>query len=502
MSGLGSRVTSAPQRLQARSPTTIDETSDDGVEETPARSNKESLAELLASEPGEAKANARESPQKTSGTGRTAPAIILGTPPPPADSAVLRGPSTQSTPKARLGPIVPSPPKPNNGPTLNRPHRNLDADDDLDVGEQAVRKKTSAQELADFLNSAPPALPPTGGENGRNGSIASAKPKTLRGFISKIGRKKSEDHNLSPLLPPSSSMRSLGPVADAPSSARQAGGPTLFQGIGSNSLARPRSQDDRAMGGKAAVTLGGGAAVLGAAAAGAGISRAPEKDSVPEVTSNTQSGMSVPADGSVSRSDGDFTPAQSASNLTDHSDARSFATAEEPSSASDLPADAADNSPAVASTGTAVPSPPPPTPPPKPNVKSAAPVVADALLPTAPEQPKKTSTPASIPLDQVAVLRRLLQHAETADECRMLVGAMLAQWGATRSAQSGEEEVEPEHRVLAWLLGGAQGPPVSTVRENGGSASQAARQSAASVQTAVSSKPLMGLGISQSGVPT
>jgi hypothetical protein len=59
-----------------------------------------------------------------------------------------------------------------------------------------------------------------------------------------------------------------------------------------------------------------------------------------------------------------------------------------------------------------------------------------------------------IALRELASLRQLLAHASTADECRMLVNAVLAQW------KVGDWSVHtPESRVTAWLLAGGDGPP-------------------------------------------
>jgi hypothetical protein len=59
-----------------------------------------------------------------------------------------------------------------------------------------------------------------------------------------------------------------------------------------------------------------------------------------------------------------------------------------------------------------------------------------------------------IALRELASLRQLLAHASTADECRLLVNAVLAQW------KVGDWSVHtPESRVAAWLLAGGDGPP-------------------------------------------
>jgi hypothetical protein len=77
-----------------------------------------------------------------------------------------------------------------------------------------------------------------------------------------------------------------------------------------------------------------------------------------------------------------------------------------------------------------------------------------------PPVPKPTEDP-NIPLRELASLRGLLIHATSANECRLLVNALLSQW---RVPMEGEAVESPESRVTAWLLAGRDGPPaVSSV---------------------------------------
>ena len=53
-------------------------------------------------------------------------------------------------------------------------------------------------------------------------------------------------------------------------------------------------------------------------------------------------------------------------------------------------------------------------------------------------------------------LRGLLDHAASARECRLLLSAVLSQWGVPQAKE--EADITPESRVTAWLLAGREGP--------------------------------------------
>lgn len=77
--------------------------------------------------------------------------------------------------------------------------------------------------------------------------------------------------------------------------------------------------------------------------------------------------------------------------------------------------------------------------------------------------PIGTANTSAISLAQLDGLRSILAHATSADECRMLVEAMLSQWRVPRT-QGGTDgssgiEVSPEAKITAWLLSGREGPP-------------------------------------------
>lgn len=66
-----------------------------------------------------------------------------------------------------------------------------------------------------------------------------------------------------------------------------------------------------------------------------------------------------------------------------------------------------------------------------------------------------SASPNAISLADLASFRNLFQHATSADECRMLLDAVLTQWGVDQRAH---QEETPEARVTAWLLTGREGP--------------------------------------------
>ena len=67
----------------------------------------------------------------------------------------------------------------------------------------------------------------------------------------------------------------------------------------------------------------------------------------------------------------------------------------------------------------------------------------------------------SVLVSRLAPLRTILQHATSADECRMLVNAYCTQIGVPFDANAGLAEVNAEAKVHAWLLDHEAGPPVA-----------------------------------------
>ncbi|WVQ98691.1 hypothetical protein IAU59_005822 [Kwoniella sp. CBS 9459] len=117
--------------------------------------------------------------------------------------------------------------------------------------------------------------------------------------------------------------------------------------------------------------------------------------------------------------------------------------------------------------------------PPFPGTPSSKPDNSPSKLPhSASKHTSAAPQVPSIPLTDLIPLRHLLDHATTARECKMLLSAILTQFGvplslpssspskpttighyAEGSAPDSEEiEVKPEDRVMAWLLAGRDGP--------------------------------------------
>lgn len=103
------------------------------------------------------------------------------------------------------------------------------------------------------------------------------------------------------------------------------------------------------------------------------------------------------------------------------------------------------------------------------------------------KQPELVPAPApapSIPVSDLVALRGLLQHATTARECQLLLGAILSQMGVPLSTGS-TEVLDPEARVTAWLLAGRDGPSDYPSKTRGGGPMTATTSSGMEVMTPV-----------------
>jgi hypothetical protein len=90
--------------------------------------------------------------------------------------------------------------------------------------------------------------------------------------------------------------------------------------------------------------------------------------------------------------------------------------------------------------------------------------------PTESESAKTTTTvthaseaePAalSVLVSRLTPLRSILQHATSADECRMLLNAYCTQIGIPLDVNAGRADFNAEAKVHAWLLDHEAGPPV------------------------------------------
>ncbi|ODO11498.1 hypothetical protein I350_00278 [Cryptococcus amylolentus CBS 6273] len=95
--------------------------------------------------------------------------------------------------------------------------------------------------------------------------------------------------------------------------------------------------------------------------------------------------------------------------------------------------------------------------------EAAEPVAAEDASPDLVSSVKvPTIKEPSIPLTDLLPLRSLLAHATSATECRLLLNAILTQFGvpqaAPASANQDASDEGAEERVMAWLLAGREGP--------------------------------------------
>ncbi|WRT67101.1 uncharacterized protein IL334_004067 [Kwoniella shivajii] len=252
------RADSAQRRLQARAASTIEENVEDEDEQQTKlagpTSKKESLLELLASE----EAYEPISPtKKNDKIKRKVPAVVLGTPPPPpiAESESENFGNNQFTPQTTTTTSSSSPstntqsqftsphslprnafsPHPTltrsqfSSSSLNRPNgrsREVSGDEDDDQFQfpspsqrNKERKKTEAQELADFFNNTPPPdssptfKSPEQEEEEEIPEPQTAKPgKGFRALVSKVTKsRKDKTANSSSSLSTSASYSKLSP---------------------------------------------------------------------------------------------------------------------------------------------------------------------------------------------------------------------------------------------------------------------------------------------------
>lgn len=199
------RTSESARKLVARTAKAIEEQDEENELRGAARSQKESLFDLLADD-----SFGPVEPKQTPTTRRTVPAVILGTPPPPPPLSPTSASSSRR--KAAPGPInnppqtqLSSPPRPQKASyttpiAVNAGDATVLSEDDEFIHVQ--RNRTEAQELADFFNSGPlPGL--VQDDESHSGQPSSSKSKGFRGFISKVSlsSKKKGDDKYRPPLP-------------------------------------------------------------------------------------------------------------------------------------------------------------------------------------------------------------------------------------------------------------------------------------------------------------
>ncbi|WVQ70129.1 uncharacterized protein L199_008354 [Kwoniella botswanensis] len=609
------RADSAQLRMQARAASTIEEKA--GEEDAsafvgPLGAKKESLIELLASEG----AYEPTSPTKKGGLSppgqeklkRTVPAVVLGTPPPPAPTSTFPSPSKNDPPRATQTSDVTAGSSPSNhsqsqiaspqslsqtdfspqptltrsqysSSSLNRPdgrshealNRDEEGEDDYAFsGQRKAKKKTEAQELADFFNNTPPpqstptlkSTPPDIAEEELNEAPQTAKPgKGFRALVSKVTKsKKDKDKDKSPILNSSSSFSKLKSNSisrsESHNTGMNVGGPRITGWAGfedpnsqpelgsGGGMGMPKKQKslhslssvpiafrpfathedyvnadrDKRKGSNASRTseAAGEASAKFAqrrgSAAGLALGLASERRGSASAL-GTSSAVSSPVErrGSHPVIYNQDRPEQgrrgsenrkmiglgigSVNELDDKDISTNIEvepelgqqianppTAYKERERPELEGLAIPGSATSFKTALSVLSPQStyntpqmivPSPVKSFSSQSKATSTEDVIVPRKPVSETGTQTPIptpkelegpspSIPINDLVPLRKLLDHATSVRECKLLLDAILSQFGVPRQSLSddktGQVEVGPEDRVMAWLLAGRDGP--------------------------------------------
>ena len=532
----------------ARGAATIDEGEDEDDDDLGmgSKHNKASLKELFGSEPIDLKLDPTMPTSQ-----RTAPAVVLATPPPRDSSTFSRrsgAASSAFSPFSSTGPSMASGLERRASPTkssINRPGREILVDDEDDFREPKRETRSEARELADFLSNTPP--PITTARVPASEPLPSGKSsKSFRSFMSKFTGKKDDESGLSvvsagvadmyaesrspsvdeiptaPKVPKrvrSSAGFSSISVADssrtAPATYTRTEEPPLPQTPSAAPHRILRKKSDAAT---AAAFVAGAAATAAAAAMHDSPRGKENKPPIPEAqpaivsrVSNSSSRRASDAEGIAgvrptrvlrdgpglvderiapttptdtprelpTRSSGQtpkptpINPEPSSAPASVPLDAPYVRTSDEalhpshmervPTTSSDInsfiTADEGESEDAHARNGSAH------THDLDQRDDAKTPTVRAGTIGTITSHSRHDSqsfvpeTPAvpSIPLADLVPLRGLFDHATSVLECKMLLSAILTQFGVPRRP-GGEVEVTPESRLAAWLLAGGYGP--------------------------------------------
>lgn len=442
---------------------TIEERHDEEEEAAgPSKSRKQSLVEALSAE---SSASERQT-NRVRSTPRTVPAVVLGTPPPLFPDSMIHS-----------------------SPTLNRPNRATDPEEE-EHSFIPLRRKSSARELADFFNNTP--APPS-----TTTSPMVNKNKGLKSFISKVtGKKKEDERTPIPSLTSSSTTRINLPLGEAnpprrqksltnvgsqstpPSSYRHEEAPpipsrsmlrkpsrTALEDTIDASAPSPsgervkdKSATNVVVGTPEVATIQPTPSLLSPSAPSEGLAFLALNGGSTGAVRTRQQPLLAPALSQEKRSPGALEPLKErlsrcprtppppemqSSSRSLHapsvSDVNSFRTAGERDQSVEEQKRAS-----IQDTG----------------ITAAQSTIVTTPLESA-ETPSPKSGQLSIPLDDMVPLRKLLQHATSATECRLLLSAILTQMGVPQSpTDTSTTEPTPESRITAWLLAGREGPVV------------------------------------------
>ena len=412
----------ASSRLIARGAATVPEQNHD---DAPKEGGKEeSLTELFASESplhGAGRSNGHDQSAKGSArsTPRAVPAVILATPPSPAPATLPVQPiianDLPSAYSARMSISTNSTVRASRSQGIDTELISLDA--------TSTRKKTSAQELADFFTST---SPPVGDSPSTKSS------KGLKSLISRMGSKK----------------------------------PNIFKSPQLGAEIQPNGLEDTKRSVKEAMARKRSIGQVNSEKNVIGINRTPPLPNLfqmPEQSPDAEPTLGQAADEPAkpvpSSAELIVPPNDEVQQPARPSIDRAVATTP-PTPARDLPSRTSSReavvkkATAASDAGIA-----------RSSVQSEPSIVLGEVAsptPQAPsaEAPVTDSTPQAIePMFRIAdllSLRSLLQHATTAAECRILLSAVLTQWGVPLHPH--EEDITPEDRIAAWLLAGREGP--------------------------------------------
>lgn len=428
------------KRLVARSAAVIDEDTDEEETFEGRRAQKHSLADIFASEQAHARSDADQLQPQSVPIPRTVPAVILGAPPP-------RGNDLQQS--LQLGEPIQPPPRSqslsrNLAGNANATSEPYDDDDDDEASSAHPRPKarSEAQELADFLNNAPPPAPPPAARKSASQNFDEP-PKSAKGFKSFVsrmtGRKKDKESSILS-LPSSSTTSSINRLAEPATAVakRQKSSPNFA--FAQQDPNQSRSEGDRSgslppvpalpANVRAEKGVGGGVAGLVPDAGSSDYSRS---------QSSSLAGNAVASgrteDSSATTGASQYLPGPLASDST-----TTFATATEG------PSPGSEDSFRFGNEGS--------------TEEDAATELAHESRPAvttiskSPHHAKDTAH--SISTTDLAPLRGLLQHATSVRECQMLLSAALGQLGVPHSngKDGNAQNVTPEARVTAWILTG------------------------------------------------
>ncbi len=411
-----------------------DDDENEELSDRPTPAKKESLIDILSAEPPW---GAAAKSRVTAGTGapRQVPAVVVGRSTPPTLGPPVESHLTISPSQTRL--------QPSNPTTLP------EADDALAYSKP--RPKTSTQELADFFkHEPPPLLEPSGPPRRPSAESTGQKPRRFKTLVNRITGRSPSNTNLrgeydDVQVSGIARKKSLGGRSSNEQSMPTLP-PSAFRGTVSQlPPTRPSPWSDRPLALDDQVIQTAPVPAILPRSDSLPTSENVEDDAERQLSLGLAPGTAVNEEVMVTRG---VAVAATTIGAAEDASASSNAPATEETAARGTPAEPAEVAALV-------------TPAPRcENYTSEE----QGAVPSASEGPEGAVSPVgaetgpTIPLQNLASLRGLLAHATTANECRMLVNAVLLLWKVPKDNDAAES---PESRVAAWLLAGRDGPPAT-----------------------------------------